>query len=119
MLKQNILAEAAEVTGGDRNKAYGDPLGNHGTTGDMFRVYLRRRYGPHGTTPDVDIDAQDVCVFNICQKLSRLAHTPYHRDSLVDIAGYADNIDTCAKQKIEEWEWEEEKPPEAACDACS
>jgi hypothetical protein len=32
----------------------------------------------------------DVCYQNILQKISRLARTPNHRDSLIDIIGYAE-----------------------------
>ena len=93
---KSILQEASEVTQGGRNEAYGDPKGNHETTGFMFQAYLRRRYKEDFAV----LDAQDVCVFNICQKLSRLAHTPYHRDSLVDIAGYAANIETIGGESL-------------------
>lgn len=32
----------------------------------------------------------DVCYRNILQKISRLARTPNHRDSIIDIIGYAE-----------------------------
>lgn len=86
-----VLGKASELVSGDRRDDYGTPTLNHGATADIFNAYLQRRYGPYMTT--VRLDAQDVCVFNICQKLSRLANTPGHTDSLVDIAGYAANID--------------------------
>ena len=89
-----ILDKASELVSGDRRDDYGPPTLNHGATADMFNGYLARRYGVYtGDDPVVSLDAQDVCVFNICQKLSRLANTPGHKDSLVDIAGYAANID--------------------------
>jgi hypothetical protein len=86
--KRTILDEAARVTSTDRNDAYGAPDINHGCTAELISAYLSRKYGRR-----VPFDADDVCVANLCQKISRLAHTPRHRDSLVDIAGYARNIE--------------------------
>jgi hypothetical protein len=87
---KDILSEAKALVSKNRRDAYGSPVQNHGATADLFSAYLKRRYGPYMVVPTMD--AQDVCVFNICQKISRLANTPGHRDSLVDIAGYAANI---------------------------
>ncbi len=83
----NILLEADRLVNGDRGAAYGHPLDNHSTTGDLFHEFLRRKYGR--TCPS--ITAEDVCIFNMLQKIARLANTPDHLDSLVDIAGYAAN----------------------------
>lgn len=51
----------------------------------MMQAYLQRKYGA------ARFDALDVCAFNVLQKLSRLANTPDHHDSQVDIAGYIAN----------------------------
>ncbi|MEK9644558.1 MAG: DUF6378 domain-containing protein [Alphaproteobacteria bacterium] len=82
-----ILDEAQALVCGARREAYGHPRVNHAATAAMMEAYLRRRYGV------AQFDARDVCIFNILQKVSRLAQTPAHRDSLVDIAGYAANLD--------------------------
>jgi len=87
---KSILEEAQEIIHGDKNRDYGHPLDNHGLTAHMMMGYLQRRYGYQ--TP-AHFDADDVCVFNVLQKVSRLANTPGHRDSLIDIAGYAGNIE--------------------------
>lgn len=83
----SILERAQGLIHGDRNDDYGHPSVNHGCTAELMESYLRRKYGA------ARFDATDVCVFNILQKVSRLAHTPDHIDSLVDIAGYAGNIE--------------------------
>lgn len=83
-----ILDEAARVTSTERNEHYGAPAENHGCTAELISGYLTRKYGHR-----ITLDADDVCVMNILQKVSRLAHTPRHRDSLVDIAGYARNVE--------------------------
>ena len=100
---KDILDEAKVLVSQNRRDAYGSPAQNHGATADLFSAYLKRRYGSQMTAPTIDeagdfiwqactLDAQDVCVFNICQKISRLANTPGHQESLIDIAGYAANI---------------------------
>jgi len=83
----SVLAEAARVVDGPRQAEYGHPRDNHGCTAAMMQAYLKRRYG------SARFDARDVCVFNALQKVSRLAHTPDHTDSLVDICGYARNYE--------------------------
>ena len=82
----SVLDEARAVTDSARPSAYGAPPDNHGATGAMVQTYLQRRYGPAAR-----FDALDVCAFNIVQKLSRLANTPDHHDSQVDVAGYIAN----------------------------
>ena len=83
----NILADAEDVTSGARRESYGTPEDNHACTAQMMAAYLKRA---HGVT--VPLTAVDVCYFNILQKVSRLA-IAYQRDGLVDIAGYARNIE--------------------------
>ena len=84
-----MLEEAARIVDGDRNAAYGDPAGNHGTTAAMWTAYLRRR---GMLTGDLELDGRDVCMLNVLQKVSRDAHTR-QRDSLVDLCGYARNAE--------------------------
>lgn len=82
----SILKEAQAAVEGARQKDYGHPRENHGCTGALVQAYLQRKYGPAAK-----FDAVDVCAFNILQKVSRLANTPNHHDSFVDIAGYSEN----------------------------
>lgn len=81
-----ILDRAQDAVDGDRQRDYGHPAENHGCTAALWAAYLKRRHGV-----EVPVDAIDVCQLNILQKVSRLANTPDHLDSLVDIAGYARN----------------------------
>ncbi|MFA6044177.1 MAG: DUF4406 domain-containing protein [Phycisphaerales bacterium] len=85
--RETVLQEAQRVVDGDRGEAYGHPSVNHGCTAALVEAYLSRRYG------SARFDALDVCMVNVLQKVSRLANTPGHRDSLVDIAGYARNAE--------------------------
>lgn len=81
----SILDEAAAAVHGPRASDYGAPHVNHACTAALMLSYLERKYGA------ASFDALDVCAFNVLQKISRLANTPDHHDSLVDIAGYAAN----------------------------
>jgi hypothetical protein len=51
----------------------------------MWNAYLRQR------NPNITLTPEDVCMFNILQKAARLA-AGTHDDSLIDIAGYVENI---------------------------
>lgn len=93
----SVLDEAAKAVDGDRGRDYGHPSVNHKCTGDMVRSYLKRKYGPAA-----QFDEIDVCAFNILQKISRLANTPTHHDSLVDGPGYFRNWEMI----LERWDVE-------------
>lgn len=87
---KTILEEAQDIIYNARNQAYGNPLDNHGCTAQLFSVYI----GALMRRGQVELKAEDVCMFNILQKISRYATTGVeHRDTLVDIAGYAGNIE--------------------------
>ena len=66
---KSILDEAQEIVHGDRNRDYGHPLDNHACTGQMMTAYMDRKYG----TDEAHLDAEDVCIFNTLQKVSRLS----------------------------------------------
>jgi hypothetical protein len=77
-----LLAEAAKTTEGARGKDYGTPLVNLGErTADLWDAYMRHR--------DLPVDGRDVCIMQILVKVARLIESPAHRDSWLDIAGYA------------------------------
>lgn len=87
---KSILKEAHEIIYGDREKTYGHPSKNLETIATMWRAYLS------ALSKDLDkLDAKDVAVMMILLKGARLANDPSHRDSIVDIAGYAALIERC------------------------
>jgi len=83
-----ILDEAASiVNGGPREQAYGHPGENFTRIATMWSAYL-------GKT----VTAHDVCMLMILLKTTR-AVTGFHRDTAVDIAGYA----RC-DERVNSWE---------------
>lgn len=85
--QRSILAEAGDVVHGDRRKDYGSPLENHDRTAKLWSAYL-----------GVTVTAEDVCMLNILQKVSRARHA-LKRDNLVDIAGYAANVELIENER--------------------
>ena len=85
----SILHDAYQAVHGDRNRDYGHPRTNHTATAELWRAWVKRKYGL-----DVPFDARAVCWMNILQKASRDANAP-KRDNLTDTAGYAENAQMC------------------------
>ena len=75
----NILDEAYNKVYGDREKDYGPPTANMLMAAKLWRAYLK----------DETISPDDVVLMMALFKIARLAHDSSHRDSMVDLAGYA------------------------------
>ena len=86
--QETVLSEANRIIYGDREKTYGSPSKNLLRIAEMWNAYLGEGSG---------LTAQDVCVMMILLKSARLANTPGHRDSIVDICGYAALIERCSE----------------------
>lgn len=87
--KDSILDTAKKLTGADRRDTYGPPTKQHELTMELYAIYRLAR-------GDKEEGAVDTCIFNILQKISRYACGPgNHRDTWVDIAGYAANAAEC------------------------
>ena len=85
----SILDEAAKAVDGPRRSTYGHPRDNHGRTAALWSAFL-----------GIKIDARQVCMLNILQKVSRDAHGVAHHDTLVDIAGYARNAEMLEEDEV-------------------
>lgn len=81
---KTLLQQAHEIIHGDREQTYGDPGKNLRTIAAYWSIHLSRTTGV-----EIELTATDVCGMMILLKQARLANTPNHRDSLMDIAGYA------------------------------
>ena len=80
--RARILAESEQLINGDRAKDYGDPNENFGRIANLWNAQFAHKLNQPFT-------AQDVAYALIHLKMSRLANTPGHRDSLIDVCGYA------------------------------
>jgi len=81
--RQIILDEARAITSADRNKQYGDPEDNFRNIAALWTGYVQARF------PDVKFSPSDVAAMSALIKVARLATNPTHKDSWVDLAGYA------------------------------
>lgn len=76
---------ASALVNGPRQKAYGHPLPNHERIAAFWTVRLREKLKPGET-----IEPHEAAAMMRLVKEARLMETRGHRDSLDDIAGYAD-----------------------------
>lgn len=76
--RETILREATDAITVDRNLDYGDPYTDFARIGRLWTVQFGHVFRP-----------EDVAQAMILMKVARLAHNSTHRDSWVDIAGYA------------------------------
>lgn len=86
----SVLDIAKKICYGDRNIDYGDPYDDYVKTAKLFSIVLGSEVKPH-----------QAAMMMICVKLSRLMHDPTKRDSIVDVAGYADVLDRIVKREFE------------------
>lgn len=77
MNRNDILAEAARLTNGERDAIYGDPYTNHKRIAALFSVVLE-----HEVTPS------QAALLMAMVKVARLIQTPDHADSFIDGAAY-------------------------------
>lgn len=80
---KNVLELANEAVNGERAENYGDQLTNFTNIADRMTITLREKL-------IAPITPQEVALLMMDVKLARLVKTGgQHRDSIIDIAGYA------------------------------
>ena len=84
----SVLEEAHKIIYGDREKTYGKPSKNLDTIAKMWSAYLT-------AVGERDLNPKDVATMMVLLKAARLANDQTHRDSVVDICGYAALIERC------------------------
>jgi hypothetical protein len=77
-IRSSILNEANGIVNGARANVYGGPEDSFKTIGQLWGVYLNKVINP-----------ADVAAMLALMKVARIRQSPNHRDSWVDIAGYA------------------------------
>ncbi len=80
---ESVLSEAARITSGDRNAAYGPPNQDFERTAGMWSALFSEKLKPGAA-----FESGDVALAMILLKCSRQTHQQ-KRDNWVDIAGYA------------------------------
>jgi len=77
-MNRNEILDAAKETVAKRGEAYGDARENFERVAALWSYLL-----------GFDVEPHQVPAMMIALKLARLANDPSHRDSMIDIAGYA------------------------------
>lgn len=89
-----ILLRADETIHGPREEEYGNKLQNFTQIAMLFQGTLATKLKLGSCiTPD------DVALLMMQVKIARLAKTPNHKDSILDIAGYAGCMDELQLQR--------------------
>lgn len=83
-VKSELLLEAEDLVTKQRGQLYGDPLSDFSRTAGMWTSMFA-----HMLQPGQEFKPHHVAQAMACLKLSRTAYSPQHRDSWVDLAGYA------------------------------
>ena len=86
--RATVLEEAQTIIYGDREKTYGRPSKNLDAIANLWNAYLDAIGGR-------ELSNKDVAAMMILLKTARLANDPTHRDSIVDICGYAALVERC------------------------
>lgn len=82
--RKRLLEEADAIINGPRNTTYGESEDNFARIASLWTPFFKARYGV-----DIDITPGDVGLIMALMKIARLAYDPNHKDSWVDLAGYA------------------------------
>lgn len=79
-----MLHQAQELIQGQRQQDYGDKLQNFSQIAMLWQATLGTKLAPTAR-----ITPEDVALCMMQVKIARLAKSPDHKDSTMDIAGYA------------------------------
>jgi len=97
----SILEEALKAVE-NRQSSYGNPIDNHKRIAGLWNEYLNniKRDQAEGFST-IQIKPEEVAIMMILVKIARLCETPGHRDSIIDIAGYAEVLGLIVSDKEE------------------
>lgn len=99
-----LLEKAASTVDGDRDKEYGGPEKSFDHIAALWTEWYNIHKHKH--QEPVVFTAADVAVFMMLLKIARLGTNIGHRDSILDIAGYAaclHEINTEDRDGYEQW----------------
>lgn len=89
-----LLADAEATIRGPRERDYGNKIQNFSQIAMLFQGVLATKLQPGSA-----ITPEDVALLMIQVKVARLAKSPDHRDSILDVAGYAGCYDDLQVQR--------------------
>lgn len=92
-VRKNILDEASSIVNGERASTYGGPEDSFSTVASLWSSWLEKKVSP-----------SDVAIMLAMLKMARLKKTPKHKDSWVDLAGYAACGAECELQENFSWQ---------------
>lgn len=95
MNRLEILKNAAQLTGHDRDKTYGPPYTNMSNYAELLHAYLRAKYD---LPPSFNISAEDAAHFCVLQKMARTMSGVHHEDNYIDAAAYMSMAGECAEK---------------------
>ena len=84
MEKEDVCDVAKRLTSYDRQVDYGSPIEDFTKQAKMWSVILNTNVTP-----------QQIAMCMIAVKLCRMTNSPRHRDSAIDVVGYARCLDLC------------------------
>lgn len=82
-IRAATLDQAKEYVSKDRNSAYGEPEDNFQNIANLWNAHLLAK------GVDAKLVPTDVAIMNSLIKVARLSTNPTHKDSWIDLAGYA------------------------------
>ena len=88
-IKEELAAEALRIVNGSRRSAYGTPERNFERIAMVWDTYLALRFDCYPNGRLFTLEPRDVAAMMRLMKEARLIETPDHRDSFLDIVGYA------------------------------
>jgi hypothetical protein len=92
---ESVILEAKNIITGARRNSYGNPEDSFAVIASLWTTYLRRA----SRRPDARaVTPTDVAVMMALLKIARLAETPTHHDSTVDLIGYGACLARCQAQ---------------------
>ena len=92
-----LAYNAHDVVTGQREADYGDKLTNFTQIAMLFQGTLATKL-----LPGARITPEDVALLMMQVKIARLAKSPDHKDSILDVAGYAICYDELQLQRLAE-----------------
>jgi len=103
--RQQILETANNLTSGNRNNSYGEPINNMDLFANLVDTYLIGKRETDGTN-DLTVDAVDAAVIMVLSKIARIAMNRGHVDNYVDGAAYMAIAGECDKILKERGDYE-------------